>query len=124
MTTDDDLLREHIIAQAIKYIPKAFLVDFHGRVRRAYPDVFAGVAADPTCLPEQRIFKLMHDRCFRLDWELIEAAKARGLNATSRLLSSNKWQHGFVSAGAFGFNQSYVQLMGGIGRESCWERVC
>src|SRR3546814_14755904 len=101
MTTDDDLLREHIIAQAIKYIPKAFLVDFHGRVRRAYPDVFAGVAADPTCLPEPRIFKLMHDRCFRLDWALIDAATASGLHAPSRLLSSKKIRHGFVSAVPF-----------------------
>ena len=81
---------------------------------RAYPDKFAEVAADPACLPEQRIWKLKQDRCFRIDWELMQAAKAHGLAATSRLLPSNKWPHAFVSAGAFGLTQSYVERMGDL----------
>jgi hypothetical protein len=114
MATDEELLRQYVIAQALINIPRAFLADVHDRILRAYPDKFAEVAFDKTCIPEQRIFKLVQDRCFRIDWELMEAAKAHGLITTSRLLPLNKWQHTFVSAGAFGLTQSYVQRMGDL----------
>lgn len=112
MATDEELLREHILAQVTTSIPKAFLVEAQERIRRAYPEVYLAVAHSVTTLPEQQIFKLNQDRCFRVDWELHEAAKAHGLNVTAKELPHNKWHHTYVTAGAFGLTQSYVPRVG------------
>lgn len=112
MPTDEQRLRDHVIAQAGENIPLAFLEELLERIRRAYNEEFAEVQHKLTTLPEQRIFKLNQDRCFRIDWELHQAAKAHGLAATAKPLPFNKWHHTYVSSGTFGLTQSYVQQMG------------
>lgn len=114
MATDEERLRDHVIAQAITNIPRGFMVEFQERVRRAYSEEYAEVAHKPTTLKQQRIFKLNQDRCFRIDWELYEAATAHGLAATANPLPSNKWHHTYVTSGAFGLTQSYVQNLGDL----------
>lgn len=114
MATDEVQIRQHILAQATASIPRAFLVEVQERVRRAYNEEFAKVAHNGTTLPEQQIFKLNQDRCFRIDWELHEAAKAHGLSVTAKELPSNKWHHTYVSSGDFGLTQSYVPRVGDL----------
>jgi hypothetical protein len=114
MATDEELLREHVLARAVVSIPRGFLVEFNERVTRAYAEEFAEIAHKPARLAEQRIFNLAQDRCFRIDWELYEAAKAYGLPATPRPLPENKWHHTYVIAEEFGLTQSYVQRLGDL----------
>jgi hypothetical protein len=114
MAADEEALRDRVIRAAIGNVPRAFLEELHSRAQRAYPDVFAAVAADPTCLPEQQIDKLLQDRHFRMEWELLEAAKAHGLVSTARQITENKRKHAFVSAGTFALTQAYVQAMGDL----------
>lgn len=114
MATDEVQMRQHILAQATTSIPKAFLVEAQERIRRAYLEEFAAVDHNVTTLPEQQIFKLNQDRCFRIDWELHEAAKAHGLNITAKELPYNRWHHTYVTAGVFGLTQSYVPKVGDL----------
>lgn len=114
MATDEVELRQHILAQVTSSIPKAFLVEMQERIRRAYNEEFAAVADNVTTLAEQQIFKLNQDRCFRIDFELHEAAKAHGLNVTAKELPNNKWHHTYVTSGSFGFTQSYVPRVGDL----------
>ncbi|PSM17117.1 hypothetical protein [Nitratireductor sp. StC3] len=114
MATDEEQMRQHILAQATRSFPKAFLMEALDRIRRAYLEEFSAVAHNVTTLAEQRIFKLNQDRCFRIDWELHEAAAAHGLNVTAKELPYNKWHHTYVTAGAFGLTQSYVPRAGDL----------
>lgn len=114
MATEEAELRTYVIEKATRSIPRGFVVEVHDRIRRAYDEEYAEVAHKPTTLTQQRIFKLNQDRCFRIDWELYEAAKAHGLSATEKPLPSNKWHHTYVTVGDFGLTQSYVQHVGDL----------
>lgn len=114
MATDEALLREHILNQATASIPKGFLVEVQDRIRRAYSEEFATVKHNPTTLSEQQLFKLKQDRCFRIDWEIHQAAIAHGLNVTAKELPNNSWHHTYVTSGAFGLTQSYVPRIGDL----------
>ena len=114
MNTDEILLREHILKQAVASIPKGFLLEVQGRFRRAYLEEYSEVQHSMTTLAEQRLFKLCHNRCFRMDWELSEAARAHGLNVTTKELPLNKWHHTYVTCGAFGLTQSYIPRVGDL----------
>lgn len=114
MATDESALREHVIAQAVRSIPEAFLREVNDRFPRAYAEEFAELAHKPARLPEQRIFNLIQDRCFRIDWELSEAARAHGLPYTVKPLPANSWRHTYVTSGGFGLTQSYVQRTGDL----------
>jgi hypothetical protein len=112
MATDDE--EEFVITQVVNNIPREFVEEYFDRAKRAYSEEFAEVNHNPTTLTHQRIFKLNQDRCFRLDWELYECAKAHGLIATSNLLPENQWYHAYFVSGAFGITQSYVQAFGDL----------
>lgn len=114
MASDEARFREYLIARAVHSIPRPFVVEVHDRFVRAYPEEFAEAAHRAARIDEQRIFNLAQDRCFRMDWELFEAAKAHGLVATAKGLVANKWHHTYVVAGAFGLTQSYVQRPGDL----------
>lgn len=114
MATDEEQVRQHILTQAMKAIPKSFLVEMQDRIRRAYLEEFSSVSHNLTTLAEQQIFKLNQDRCFRVDWELHEAAKAHGLSVTAKELPSNKWRHTYATVGVFGLTQSYVPRVGDL----------
>lgn len=61
MATDEEQMRQHILAQATRSIPKAFLMEVLDRIRRAYLKEFSAVAHNVATLAEQRIFKLNQD---------------------------------------------------------------
>lgn len=114
MATDDESLREHVLSEAVRCVPRSFFVEVHDRTRRAYSECYAEVAASRTTLREQRLSRLVQDRCFRMDWELFEAAKAHGLAVTAKELPSNKWRHAYAAVGPFGLTQAYVQRIGDL----------
>lgn len=84
------------------------------RLPAAYDAVFAEVHSDPTTLAEHKLNKLIATRCFRIDWELHEAAKKHGLAVTAKPLPENTWHYTYISTGGFGLTQSYVQKMGSL----------
>ncbi len=114
MATDQELVRQHILDQAVSNVPRGFIEEFYERAKRAYSEEFAEVHHKPTTLKHQRIFKLNQDRCFRLDWELHECAARHGLVATANLLPENQWYHAYVVSGTFGITQAYVQALGDL----------
>jgi hypothetical protein len=114
MATDYELVRQHILDQAVANVPRGFVEEFYDRTKRAYSEEFAEVAHKPATLDHQRIFKLNQDRCFRLDWELYECAREHGLKASQNLLPENQWYHAYVVSGGFGLTQSYVQNLGDL----------
>ena len=114
MATDEQALREHLIAQTTINIPKAFLEEFNRRLGRAYDEEFAVVQSDPTTLAEHKASKLIATRCFRVDWELHETAKKHGLAVTAKPLPENTWHYTYVSSGRCGLTQSYVQKLGSL----------
>lgn len=114
MATDDEALRSHLIDEAIRNVPRAFLERFLARVPNAYREKFLEVDSDPTTIEDQRLARLCQDRVFRLDWELAQAAKEAKLPATSRPLPENGWAYTYVAAGSVGITQSYVQTIGAL----------
>lgn len=114
MATDEQALRDHLIAQTTINIPKGFLEEFHKRLGRAYDEQFARVKSDLTTLAEQKASKLIATRCFRVDWELHETAKKHGLAATAKPLPENTWHYTYISTGRCGLTQSYVQTLGSL----------
>ncbi len=114
MVTDEQQLHEHIIEQTIAHIPRGFLYEAMERIRRAYDEEYFEVQHSKTTLEEQRIFKLTQSRCFRVDWDFVQAATAHGLAATAKALPQNKWHHAYVTSGVFGMTQSYVQRIGDL----------
>ena len=109
-----DELKAHIVANAIRSFPKGFLENLQKRAETAYVDTFEQIRHDPTVLPEQRIHKLKYDRCFRMDNELAQAAKAFGLPFTAKPLAENNWHYVYATVGEFGITQSYVQKIGDL----------
>lgn len=107
-----DRLKQHIRNGAVNSFPKQFLVDLQNRTERAYQDTFAEVAHSKTTLPEQRIHKLRQERCFRMDYELAQAAKKFDIPYTAKQLAENDWQFTYITSGNFGATQSYVPQMG------------
>ena len=114
MATDQELLRDHLLGRIIANVPRGYLQEVERRTQAAYRSKFADVKDDPTTLGEHRPWKLVHDRMFRMDWELAEAAKAHGLRYTTKPLPENKWAYTYVVAGTFGLTQAYVQTVGAL----------
>lgn len=114
MATDESELRNHLIAQTTINVPKSFLIEIQDRFPRAYADLFAQAKSDQATLTEHKIAKLVQDRCFRMDWELNQAAQRHGLAATAKPLPENTWHYTYVSSGSFGLTQSYVPQLGSL----------
>ena len=114
MATDEQLLCDHVVSEVVAQIPRGFIEEVQERIRRAYNDEFAELVNKPTRLDEQRIFNLAQDRCFRIDWELYQAAQAYSLAATAKPISANNWHHTYVTVGSFGLTQSYVRTVGSL----------
>lgn len=112
MATDEELLRNHLIARIIENIPREMLEEFQRRAQATYTGKFADVRTDPTTLEEHRLPKLIQDRMFRMEWELAETAKAYGLPYSSKMLSENKWTYTYVICGGIGITQAYVPTVG------------
>jgi hypothetical protein len=107
-----DERKAHIKAKAVDAIPKSFLLDMMRRAELAYPSTFADVLHDNTTLPEHKLAKLRQIRCFRMEYEMAQAAKASGLSFTAKSLPENDWNYTYVVTGSFGLTQAYVQQMG------------
>jgi hypothetical protein len=114
MSTDDELCREFMIARVVEFVPRGFLEEMQRRTERAYLERFQLVKHEPTTLEDHRLFKLLADRVFQMDWELAKAAKAHELFATSKQLPENTWIYTYAIAGAFGLTQSYVPTIGAL----------
>lgn len=114
MPADYERVRTYILDQAVKNVPRSFVEEYADRSRRAYIETYAEIAASPTTLEHQRIFKLNQDRCFRMDWELYTCARTHGLIATANLLPENQWYHAYAVSGSFGLTQSYVPTVGDL----------
>lgn len=114
MATDDEKFRQHVIEQAVAKIPRGFLEEMNSRLPRAYAEVFSDTKLDPTTLADQKLSRLIQMRCFRIDWELHQAALAHGLAVTTKPLPENSWCYAYVAADSFGLTQSYVSKMGSL----------
>jgi hypothetical protein len=114
MATDEELQTQYLLSQIVANIPRDFLEDLLGRFGLAYTDRFHLSKHEPTTLEEHRLPKLQQDRVFRLDWELMQSARAHGLIATSRPVAENNWSFTYVIAGDIGLTQSYVPAIGDL----------
>ncbi len=114
MATDEELMRAHVVAQVVSQIPKGFLTEFYQRSERAYSDEFSEMSHKAARVDEQKRLNLIDERHYRIDFELLEAAKSYGLSATAHPLPENTWRYGYVSCGTFGLTQSYVRRIGDL----------
>jgi hypothetical protein len=109
-----DERKAHLTATAVAAIPKQFLHDVIRRAEIAYAATYDEVKHHPQTLIEHKLAKLKQVRCFRMEYEMAEAAKACGLPHTSKLLPENDWCYTYVVTGNFGLTQAYVQQIGSL----------
>src|SRR5229473_3838501 len=83
---------------------------------------FSGVKADQTLLDEQRQHKLYQERYFKMEYELVSAARDTGLSASANLIGTNLCHYAYVAHGRVGMTQSYVAVSGEIPKPAAFRK--
>jgi hypothetical protein len=110
------------LSALIEDTPASFWQRIADRSRFTYGDSFSGVKADHNLLDEQRQHKLYQERYFKMEYELVSAARDTGLSASANLIGTNLCHYAYVARGRVGMTQSYVAVSGEIPKPAAFRK--
>ena len=97
--------RSFALSAVVSDTPVTYWQRIVERSRFTYGESFSNVKTDPALLDEQRPQKLYQERYFKMEFELISAARETGVAASAKLIGTNLCHYAYVARGRVGMTQ-------------------